>query len=89
MIVMAGDAGRGIPPVDVGAGCGQPEEPARGSRVAWAWARASSWAVRGRRKTDRDLFTLTPVAHAARFTLVATATAHAHAGRPFPRGERG
>ena len=56
-----------------------------GSRLAWAWARASSWASRGRRRACHDplTLTLTRVTHASRAPLVAnaTATAHAHAGR--------
>jgi hypothetical protein len=59
-----------------------------GSRAAWARAVACSCAVRGGRIACRAPHTLTQAAHAVRDTLVATATAHGHAG-PLSRGAFG
>ncbi len=87
--------------MSVDAGLGS-EGPARkaGARIANRGSRERGRErvrvrLAGRRRACLGPLTLTPFAHAARFTLVATATAHAHAGppvpaarhQPFPRGE--
>ena len=83
------DEGPGSPPLDLGAsdGLSGASRPARkaGARIVDRGSRERVRArLAGRRRACRRPLTLTPFAHAARFTLVATAAAHAHSSRPVP-----